>query len=239
MRSWAGSATPLETSACDGASFIAPDAALRAMLPPADVRDRLAKVKSASLSDALRRLHPHRHHVLDLVTPTPGRVLFGPAATMAFAPLRADVEDKASLDFPRQLAAALGGAGEGKVVVAAAYGAPDGAVAGGIRLAHLEKAGVAGLLTDGRLRDFGEAARCSFAAYCRGETIFAGSAEIMPIAVGGPVVVGGATVFPGDCVYADAAGAVVIPRRDLDRVLDLAVETEQEDAKRLAKAMQG
>lgn len=207
-------------------------------LPP-EVADCLAKVKSSSLSDAMRKLYPHRHHVLDLVSPTPGRVLFGPAATMAFAPQRSDVEDKASIDFAKQLAAALGPSGEGKVVVAAAYGAPDGAIAGGIRLAYLEKARVAGLLTDGRLRDFGEAAGYPFAAYCRGETVFAGSAEIMPIAVGTPVAIGGATVFPGDYVYADGAGAVVMPARDLQRVLDLAVETEQEDAKRLAKAKQG
>lgn len=209
------------------------------MLLPSDVRDRLAEVRSTSLSDAMRKLHPHRHHILDLVTPTPGRVLFGPAATMAFGPVRADVEDKSSVDFVKQLAVALGGAGEGKVVVAAAYGAPDGAVAGGIRLAHLERARVAGLLTDGRLRDFAEAGRYAFASYCRGETVFAGSAEIMPVAVNVPVVVGGVTVFPGDYVYVDGAGAVVIPARDLGRALDLAVETEQEDAARLSKALQG
>lgn len=207
------------------------------MIPQATL-DRLAKVKSASLSDAMRKLHPHRHHVLDLVSPTPGRVVFGPAATMAFGPVRADA-DKASTDFARQLEAALGASGDGKVVVAAVYGAPDGAVAGGIRLAYLERARVAGLVTDGRLRDFGEAAGYSFATFCRGETVFAGSAEIMPIAVGVPVVLGGATVLPGDFVYVDAAGAVIVPAADVERVVALAVETEEEDARRLAKARQG
>ena len=38
-------------------------------------------LKCADLVDAMGRFHRHRCHVLDLVTPTPGRVLFGPAVT--------------------------------------------------------------------------------------------------------------------------------------------------------------
>jgi 4-hydroxy-4-methyl-2-oxoglutarate aldolase len=32
-------------------------------------------LKCADLGDAIGRLHRHRCHILDLVTPTPGRVL--------------------------------------------------------------------------------------------------------------------------------------------------------------------
>lgn len=40
-------------------------------------------LKTADLVDAMGRLHRHRCHLLDLVSPTPGRVLFGPAVTIS------------------------------------------------------------------------------------------------------------------------------------------------------------
>jgi 4-hydroxy-4-methyl-2-oxoglutarate aldolase len=41
---------------------------------------------TADLVDAMGRLHRHRCHIIDLVTPTPGRVLFGPAVTISYFP---------------------------------------------------------------------------------------------------------------------------------------------------------
>jgi hypothetical protein len=43
-------------------------------------------LKTADIVDAMGRLHRHRCHILDLVTPTPGRVLFGPAVTISYFP---------------------------------------------------------------------------------------------------------------------------------------------------------
>jgi 4-hydroxy-4-methyl-2-oxoglutarate aldolase len=40
----------------------------------------------ADLVDAMGRLNRHRCHVLDLVTPAPGRVLFGLAVTISYFP---------------------------------------------------------------------------------------------------------------------------------------------------------
>ena len=47
------------------------------------------------------RAHPHRAHILDLVTPTPGRVLFGRAATISYVPVRTDVQDEKRHNFAR------------------------------------------------------------------------------------------------------------------------------------------
>ena len=43
-------------------------------------------LKTADLVDAMGRLHRHLCHLLDLVSPTPGRVLFGPAVTISYFP---------------------------------------------------------------------------------------------------------------------------------------------------------
>lgn len=193
------------------------------------VDEKLARVRAPSLSDAMRKLHPHRHHVLDLVTPTPGRILFGPVATMLFAPLRADQPN----DFDGHLA---GVAGKAQVLVCAAPGVEDAAVAGGIRLARIADAGFRGLLTTARMRDLDEAAASPLAIYCRGETPLAGSSQAMPVATQVPLALDGATVVPGDFVYASGAGAIIVPAKDVEGVLDLAAQIEAEDASRLRRS---
>ena len=46
----------------------------------------VSRVRCADIVDALGRLHQHRSHLLDLVSPTPGRRLFGPAVTISYFP---------------------------------------------------------------------------------------------------------------------------------------------------------
>jgi 4-hydroxy-4-methyl-2-oxoglutarate aldolase len=46
----------------------------------------VAGLKCADLVDAMGRIHRHRCHILDLVSPTPGRILFGPAVTISYFP---------------------------------------------------------------------------------------------------------------------------------------------------------
>ena len=43
-------------------------------------------LKCADLVDAMGRMHRHRCHILDLVSPTPGRILFGRAVTVSYFP---------------------------------------------------------------------------------------------------------------------------------------------------------
>jgi hypothetical protein len=55
-------------------------------------------LKCADILDAMGRLHRHRCHILDLVSPTPGRILFGPAVTISLGlarprPLTAESRD--------------------------------------------------------------------------------------------------------------------------------------------------
>ena len=52
----------------------------------------------------------------------------------------------------------------------------------------------------------------------------------MPFAANVAVEIGGVSVVPGDYVYADSSGAVVIPRTSLRRVIDEALKVEGEDA---------
>lgn len=181
---------------------------------------------SASICDALAKRHDHRAHILDLITPTPGEVLFGQAATMRFFPNRRDHHSGADR-FDQLLEAVTG---TGHVLVLGCGGHEDQALAGGKKVARIEAAGFTGLLTDGRLRDLEEIAGFDLVAYCGGETVRAAGDEVTPLAANVPVEVDGVGVLPGDWIYADAAGAVVIPAGDLDAVLADAHLIEEKDA---------
>ena len=187
-------------------------------------------LKCADIVDAMGRLHRHRCHILDLVSPTPGRVLFGPAVTISYFP-----SCSAGLDPDRYYLAnlfyeAVGDDPTGKVLVLASNGYTETSMGGGTKLLRVQEHGLAGVFTDGRLRDFDELARYDFAAYCSGETTRWGGAEVTPFQTNVPVVVGGVAVFPGFWVYADSSGAAVVPANQVDEVLTLARKVEGEDA---------
>jgi regulator of RNase E activity RraA len=76
--------------------------------------------------------------------------------------------------------------------------------------------GLAGVLADGRLRDFDELAHHDFATYCLGEGTRWGGDVVTPYQANVPV-------------FADASGAVVIPSVQLDDVVEEAMRVNAED----------
>ena len=175
------------------------------------------------------RLHRHRCHILDLVSPTPGRVLFGPAVTISYFPSCSAALDPERYNFANLFYQAVGEDPVGKVLVLASNGYTDVSMGGGTKLMRLQVHGLAGVLTDGRLRDFSELAGYDFASYCSGEATHWGGGEVTPFQANVPVVVSGVGVMPGQYVYADSSGAVVIPDGQLDGVLAEARKIEAAD----------
>lgn len=203
--------------------------------PAAQRRDMLARVSCSSLVDAMAARHDHPAHILDLVSPTPGAVLFGRAATIRFLPTRRDLQHPVENDFASLFYRSLGAdGGEGVVLVMSNGGHPDAALGGSRKLCRLGHNRLAGVLADGRLRDFGDLAEYGFVTYCRGETVRQGASRVMAAAAGVPVEVSGVTVVPGDYVYASSAGAVVIPAADVDEILADAAAREERDAASMA-----
>lgn len=199
--------------------------------PGADDRRALAEqVACADIVDALGRRHRHHAHLLDLVSPTPGRLLFGPAATISFFPSCAAAVDPALHDFRTLFRSAVGDVPEGKVLVLASNGHPGTSVGGGTKLGRVHHYGLDGVLTDGRLRDFAELRAYEFAAYCSGEALEAGGSVITPHQANVPVVLRGVGIMPGDYVFADGSGAAIIPGAEIDDVLLGALAVRDEDA---------
>jgi 4-hydroxy-4-methyl-2-oxoglutarate aldolase len=186
-------------------------------------------LKAADLVDAMGRLHRHRCHILDLVSPTPGRVLFGPAVTISYFPSCSAALDPDRYNLANLFYEAVGDEPEGKVVVLASNGYTDASMGGGTKLSRLQLHRCAGVLTDGRLRDFDELSTYDFAAYCSGEATKWGGGEVTPFQANVPVVVSGVGVIPGQYVFADGSGAVVIPDGQVEQVIAGARAVEAED----------
>ncbi len=193
-------------------------------------RERALAVGCAPLVDAMGRLHRHRAHLPALRSPAPERVLFGPAVTMQFQPTRDDLPE-ADRGFGDVFAEAVRDALPGAVLVLGSGGYPDISHAGGVKLTRVARHRLAGVLADGQLRDFPELAALGFATWCRGEAVRWGGDSVMPYAANVTVEVAGVTVVPGDYVYVDPAGGVVIPAASLGAVLAEAERIVADDAR--------
>lgn len=192
-----------------------------------DPRELVEGLACASLVDAMGRIHGHRAHLLSLVSPTPERTLFGPAVTIAYLPYRDDFTETNQLGLAGWFYRAVGDTPRGSVLVLSSGGYPDASHGGGTKLSRVQNHGLAGVLTDSRLRDFDELASYDFATWCGGEATHWGGGTVVPSAANVPVEVGGVCVSPGDYVYADRSGAVVIPAGSLP---DVAAEARRVDA---------
>jgi regulator of RNase E activity RraA len=195
------------------------------------IEDLLIGVKTADVVDAMGRVHRHQCHVLDLVSPTPDRVLFGPAVTISFFPTCQEGFDPERYSFAALFYEAIGDDPEGKVLVLASNGHPETSLGGGTKLSRVQNHGMAGILADGRLRDFDELATYDFATYCRGETTRWGGDVVTPFQANVPVVVSGTGIIPGNFIFADSSGAVVIPESQIEGVLEEANRVGDEDAR--------
>ena len=187
-------------------------------------------LKCADLVDAMGRMHRHRCHILDLVSPTPGRILFGPAVTISYFPSCSAGLDPERYNLGNLFYESVGDEPAGKVIVLASNGYTATSMGGGTKLLRLHQNGCAGVLTDGRLRDFDELARYDFATYCSGEATRWGGDRVTPFQANVPVVLDGVGVLPGQYVFADSSGAVVIPHGQIEEVLAEARKVEAADA---------
>jgi regulator of RNase E activity RraA len=108
------------------------------------------------------------------------------------------------------------------------------ATIGGLMALEMQKAGIAGLVTDGLVRDSREIRQSGFAVWRRGVTPTA-SHKNGPAVVGGSVSIGGTVIRDGDLVIADDDGVVIWPHERIEDFLTKAQAKLQQDNARLAR----
>ena len=161
--------------------------------------------------------------------PGQGRVV-GKAFTLRFVPAREDLATPASWASPISTRAAIEAMPEGCIAVADALGVTDAGIFGDILCARMAKRGVAGLVTDGVMRDAEGVLASGMKVWCDGIAAPPSVAGLTFVGWQEPISCGGVAVFPDDIVVVDDDGAVLIPADLLEAVLAEAPEQERMEA---------
>jgi len=154
----------------------------------------------------------------------------GRAFTLRFVPAREDLATPASWGSPISTRAAIEAMPPGVIAVVGAMGVTDAGIFGDILCARMARREVAGLVTDGVVRDIPGVLASRLPVWCQGTAAPPSVAGLTFVGWQEPVGCGGVAVFPNDVVVADDDGAVLIPAALLDAVVDEAVEQERLEA---------
>ena len=153
--------------------------------------------------------------------------LVGRAFTLRFVPAREDLATPESWSSPISTRAAIEAMPEGCIAVVDAMGITDAGIFGDILCARMKKRGVAGLVTDGVVRDVAGVLGTGLPVWCQGAAAPPSVAGLTFVDWGKPIGCGGVAVFPDDVVVVDADGAVLIPAAKLDQVVAESIEQER------------
>ena len=156
--------------------------------------------------------------------------IVGPAFTLRFVPAREDLATPESWASPTSTRAAIECMPAGCVAVVDAMGVTDAGIFGDILCERIRVREVAGLITDGVIRDLAGVLRTNLPVWCQGTAAPASVAGLTFVGWQMPIACGGVAVFPDDIIVVDDDGAVVIPAALLDEVVEAAVEQEKLEA---------
>jgi len=156
--------------------------------------------------------------------------LVGPAFTLRFVPAREDLATPESWSSPISTRAAIEAMPPGCIAVVDAMGITDAGIFGDILCARMKVRGVAGLVTDGVVRDLAGVLCTGLPVWCRGAAAPPSVAGLTFVNWQEPIGCGGVAVFPEDVIVVDDDGAVVIPGALVNEVVEAAVEQEKLEA---------
>ena len=154
----------------------------------------------------------------------------GRAFTLRFVPAREDLATPESWSSPISTRAAIEAMPAGCICVVDAMGVTDAGIFGDILCARMKMRGVAGLVTDGVVRDVVGVLGTGLPVWCQGTAAPASVTSLTFVSWQEPIACGGVAVFPNDVIVVDEDGAVLIPANLLDDVLELAAEQETLEA---------
>jgi regulator of RNase E activity RraA len=148
-----------------------------------------------------------------------GSNMVGPAYTLRYIPAREDLDHIGVFqDHSHPQRKAVEEIPAGHVLVIDSRGDASAASAGSILVARMMVRGVAGIVTDGGLRDSHEIAALAIPSYCQGPSAPTNLIKHHAVDLNVPIGCGGVPVYPGDIMVGDAEGVVVIPHEIAEAV---------------------
>jgi regulator of RNase E activity RraA len=173
---------------------------------------------SAVLSDALDSLGLRQQSPqLDLKAMTGIPKLAGRCKTTLWADMAHEDPNPYALELQ-----AVDGCKPGDIFIAAAGGSLRSGIWGELLTTAAKNSGCAGALIDGGVRDVDKITAMEFPLFARGKSVYDSLNRQRVIDADVPVQIGGVTFSPGDLVFADADGVVVVPREVEEKTLQRA-----------------
>jgi regulator of RNase E activity RraA len=163
----------------------------------------------------------------------------GPAFTLRFVPAREDLATPESWASPRSTRAAIEAMPEGVIAVVDALGVASAGIFGDILVARMRMRGVAGLVTDGAVRDVAGVLGTGLPVWSAGAAAPASVNSLTFVGWQEPIGCGGVAIFPGDMIVADGDGAVVIPAAVAEAVAAEGSDQERFEAWVLSEVERG
>jgi 4-hydroxy-4-methyl-2-oxoglutarate aldolase len=182
--------------------------------------EKLAQCFSSVLMDTLdslgRRLqcmHP------DIRPFVPSMRTWGEAVTARFAAVREVPQSAYGLEIQ-----VVDGLREGQVLVTQCDPQELSAAWGGLLSTAARSRKARGVVTDGGARDYAEIVELGFPTFCRGLTPYDSLGRMDVVETNVAIRCGGIAVRPGDLIFADVDGIVVVPQELADEVISKAWE---------------
>jgi regulator of RNase E activity RraA len=162
----------------------------------------------------------------------------GRAFTMRFIPVREDVPGAVPKKMPvnRDAVEAMPA---GCIAVADARGMTAAATFGDIVVARMQNRGVAGIVTDGAVRDRNGLMAIGLPIWTVGITAPPPATQLMLVEWQAPIGCGGVAVFPDDIIVADADGVIVVPSTLSAEIAAAGLEQERLDEWQMEQIKRG
>jgi regulator of RNase E activity RraA len=206
----------------------------------AAVVDKLKTIATATLTTVLLKKGLRNVWLRGTKPLQPGQPrTVGRAFTLRFVPAREDLATPESWSSPISTRAAIEAMPAGCICVVDAMGLTDAGIFGDILCARMQMRGVAGLVTDGVVRDVVGVLGTGLPVWCQGTAAPASVTGLTFVSWQEPIACGGVAVFPNDVIVIDEDGAVLIPANLLDDVLELAIEQENLEAWIMSEILAG
>lgn len=186
-----------------------PEFKIRLSIPRPD-RSFIEKYRTfpaATISDALGKRAVLPANIKQVYHPC--RKIVGPAYTVAVSPGDEIMALKA-----------IELASEGDVIIISGAGPSRYSLWGGVMSTMAKVRGIAGLVTDGYVRDVEQTRAIDFPVFSAGVTPVAPAINVPPGSINYPIAFGEVVVNPGDLVIGDEDGVVVVPISELEKVAE-------------------
>jgi 2-keto-4-pentenoate hydratase/2-oxohepta-3-ene-1,7-dioic acid hydratase in catechol pathway/regulator of RNase E activity RraA len=206
----------------------AADSAPASVITP-EIRERLEKTATATLSAQMRKLGIVNCAIEGLHATKPGAKVIGLARTLRYVPNREDLFKEFGGGFNAQKRA-IESLGEGDILVMDARGEAGSGTYGDILALRAQVRGAAAIISDGGIRDRSAVEDLDIPTFYQYVHPSVLGRRHVPWAVDETIACGGTTVQPGDVIVADEDGIVVIPPALVDQVSRDAAEQETQDA---------